>query len=295
MRRLLLVLLVLSVPVAAEIRVTDDAGRQLVLRAPAQRVVSLAPHATELLYAVGAGNQVVGVSELSTWPQAARQLPTIMSGVRVDMERALVLRPDLVVAWLSGNSRFDLDRFVALRIPVFIAEPKRLDAMPDTILKLGRVTGQEKTARQVADRFRSELSTLRAEYRDRKPVRVFLQISTQPLMTLNYNHLAHDMLTLCGGRNIFAASEIIAPQVGLESVLLEDPDVVLFSDSLGTVQGLKEWWSERAPLRAVRSGRVYAFSGERVLRQGSRVMEGARQVCDSLDAARISLANDKRK
>jgi iron complex transport system substrate-binding protein len=294
MRWLFPALLCFSVSVQAEIRVTDDAGRLLVLRAPAQRVVSLAPHATELLFAAGAGGQVVGVSELSTWPEVARQLPPISSGVRVDMERALALRPDLVVAWLSGNSRVDLDRFVALRIPVFIAEPKKLEALPETLLNLGRLTGHETDAKQAGERYRSELEKLRAEYRDRKPVRVFLQISTQPLMTLNYNHLASDILMLCGGRNIFAASELIAPDVSMESVVLEDPDAILFSDALGTVAELNRWWKERgASLRAVHAGRVYGFSGEKVLRQGSRVLEGARQLCTQLDAARTSLASEK--
>lgn len=284
----------LATPVLAEIRVTDDAGRLLVLRAPAQRVVSLAPHATELLFAAGAGGQVVGVSELSTWPEEARQLPMISSGVRLDVERVLALRPDLVVAWLSGNSRADLDKLVALRIPVFIAEPRRLESLPETLLNLGRMTGHEAEAEKVVERYRSELSRLRAEYRDRKPVRVFLQISSQPVMTLNHNHLANDMLMLCGGRNIFAASELIAPDVGIESVVLEDPDAILVSDSLGTAAAMKDWWGERASLRAVRSGRVYAFSGEKVLRQGSRVLDGTRQLCKQLDTARSSLASEKK-
>lgn len=281
--------------VQAEISVTDDAERVVRLRAPAQRIVSLAPHATELLFAAGAGARLVGVSELSTYPEAARQLPLVSSGVRMDIERVLALRPDLVVGWLSGNARADLDKLVSFGIPVFIAEPRRLDAVPETLLKLGRLSGHESDARQAADDFRSGLDRLRADYRDRKPVWVFLQIAVQPLMTLNHAHLANDVLGLCGGRNIFAASELIAPDVGFEAVLLENPDAVLFSDNLGTLPELRKWWRSRVDLPAVRRDRLYAFPGELVLRQTPRVLLGARQLCESLDAARASLAQERKK
>lgn len=290
-----LTLLTTAFPSWAEVRVKDDAGRLLVLPAPAQRVVSLAPHTTELLFAVGAGEQVVGVSELSTFPEQARQLPLISSGVRIDVERVLSLNPDLVVAWLSGNARSDLDKLVALRIPVFIAEPNRLDALPETLLNLGRLTGRVRESEQAAERYRADLARLRAEYRDRKPVRVFLQISAHPLMTLNHAHLANDALGLCGGRNIFAAAELIAPDVGMESVLLEDPDAILFSDVLGSAEVMTKWWKDRAGPRAVRAGRLYSFDGEKVLRQGPRVLEGTRQLCKRLDAARASLASEQRR
>lgn len=272
----------------------DDAGRAFTLRAPAQRIVALAPHATELLFAIGAGEQVVGVSELSDYPDAARGLPAINSGVRLDIERIAALRPQLVVGWLSGNARSDLDKLLALGIPVFIAEPQRLDQLPETLLRLGRATGREKSAEQAAREFRTELDRLRAEYRNRRPLRVFLQISLHPLMTLNHAHLASDVLTLCGGRNIFAAQELIAPDVSLESVVLEEPEVILFSDALGTVEQLRDWWRERTAPRAVRDGRLYGFPAERVLRQTPRVLQGARQVCAALDAARESLGPAKK-
>jgi iron complex transport system substrate-binding protein len=281
--------------VRADIRVHDDAGRLLVLPAPAQRVVSLSPHITELLFAVGAGSQIVGVSALSDYPEEARQLPRISGGVRLDIEQILALRPDLVVGWLSGNARSDLDRFVHAGIPVFIAEPRRLSEVPDTMVNLGTLTGHDADARRVADSFRKDTARLRADVHGRRPVRVLLEVSAQPLMTLSHVHMVNDMLSLCGGRNIFAASETIAPVINLEDVLLEEPDAVLFSSSLGSVSDVRDWWQDRVPLRAVRAGRLYAFNGDLVLRQGPRAIEGARQICSLLDAARASLASEGRR
>jgi len=280
---------------AAGILVQDDTGRGVHLREPAMRIVSLAPHATEMLFAVGAGGQLVGVSELSNYPEEARHIQAVSSGVRLDLERILALKPDLIVAWQSGNARSDLERLAAFRVPIFIAEPRTLDDLPKTLEQLGRATGHDFEGRKAADQFRDGLKRLRNDFRDRRPVWVFLQIAIQPLMTLNHAHLASDVLALCGGRNVFAGVRRVASDVSIESVLLEDPDVVLYSDALGGTDAMREWWKERGDLRAVREKRMYAFPAELLLRQTPRILQGARQVCQSLDAARAGLGDERKK
>jgi len=288
-------LMVLSLtPVQAEITVIDDAGRSLHLPVPAQRIVSLAPHATELLFTAGAGKQVVGVAAFSDYPKEALALPKVSGGVRMDIERIAALRPDLAIGWLGGNARADLDKIQSLGIPVFIAEPRHLDALAETLIKLGQVAGTSGEARRAARDYRANLARLREQYRNRRPVRVFLEIAEQPLTTLNYMHLSNDVLNLCGGRNIFAAAELIAPDISIESVVLEDPDVILFSDALGTVKDVTAWWHERTEPRAVRAQRVYSFPAELLLRQTPRVLDGARDVCAALDTARSSLQREEK-
>jgi iron complex transport system substrate-binding protein len=288
----LVMLVVATIPVRAQVVVVDDAGQVVRLQAPAQRIVSLAPHATELLFAAGAGKRVVGVSAFSDYPDAARSLPQVSGGMHQDMERILALRPDLVVGWQSGNTRADLEKLTALGIPVFLAEPQRLDAIPDTLLRLGRLAGSEREAQTAAAAYREALTQLRSVYQNRRPVRVFFEISVQPLMTLNQAHLVSDLLAVCGGRNVFATSGLIAPEVSVEAVMLQDPDVILFSDELGTAEAMRDWWRERVTLRAVRAGRVYAVPAQLVLRQTPRVLQGAQRVCADLDAARASLARE---
>jgi len=281
-----LFLTLLSSGVRADISVTDDAGRKLRISQPAQRIVSLAPHVTELLFSAGAGAQVVAVAAFSNYPLAAQALPVIDGGVRLDIGHIAELRPDLAVGWLGGNSRSDLDKLESLGIPVFIAEPHRLESLPTTLLALGRLAGSEKAALRTVREYRVRLAKLREEYHGRRPIRVFLEVSTQPLVTLNYAHLANDVLALCGGRNIFAASEDIAPAVGAESVTVEDPDAILFSETLGTASTVSEWWRRRSTPRAVRDGQLYSFTPELLLRQSPRILEGARQVCAALDQVR---------
>lgn len=290
----LLLLAMTATPVCAEVVVMDDAGRVVRLHAPAQRIVSLAPHTTELLFAAGAGARVVGVSAFSDYPAAARNLPLLSGGVRMDIERVLALRPDLAVGWQSGNARADLEKLAALGIPVFFAEPQRLDTVPDTLLRLGRLAGSESEAQAAAALYREELARLRARYQGRRPVRVFFEIAMQPLMTLSHAHLASDVLALCGGRNVFAASDLIAPEVSVEAVMLQDPDAILFSDELGTAESVRDWWRERVALRAVRANLVYSIPGALVLRQTPRVLQGARRTCEVLDTARATLAVERK-
>jgi len=290
----LLTLAVLAIPARADVVVTDDTGRIVRLHAPAQRIVSLAPHATELLFSAGAGMHVVGVSAFSDYPDAARRLPQVSGGMRLDLERILALQPDLIVGWQTGNTHADLEKLTALGIPIFFAEPQRLDAIPDTLLRLGRLAGSEREAISAAAAYRDVLTQLRRDYRDRRPVRVFFEIGMQPLMTLSNAHLTNDLLALCGGQNVFAASELIAPEVSVEAVMLQDPDAILFSDELGTVDGMRDWWRERVTLRAVRAGRVYAVPADLVLRQTPRALQGAQRVCTALDAARASLAHERK-
>lgn len=273
-------------PAYAAITVTDDSGQTLTVAAPARRIVSLAPHATELLFAAGAGDRMVGVSAFSDYPPLARVLPQISGGVRLDIEQIVALRPDLAVGWAGGNAATDLAALRRLGIPVFIAEPKTLDDLPVTLASLGRIAGHEPEALAAAEHYRTRLAALRADYHERAPVRVFVMISAQPLMTLNHAHLFHDVLKLCGGRNIFAARDTLAPTVSYESVLIEDPDVILFSSSLGSEDRMREWWRERVDLRAVRNGQVHAMPADTTLRQTPRMLDGARRVCEVLDAAR---------
>ncbi len=283
-----LFLIAFSSELRADVSATDDAGRRLRLPHPAQRIVSLAPHVTELLFAAGAGARVVAVSAFSNYPRAAQALPVIDGGVRLDIGRIAEFRPDLIVGWFGGNSRSDLDKLESLGIPVFIAEPQRLDGLPATLLALGRLAGSEKAALHAVREYRVALAKLREEYRDRKPVRVFLEVSVQPLATLNYAHIASDVLALCGGRNIFAASDDMALTVGAESVTVEDPDAILFSETLGTVTAVSDWWHLRSTPRAVRAGQLYSFTPELLLRPSPRVLKGARQVCVVLDRVRAA-------
>ena len=228
MKRLLaLVLAVLPAFVGAAVTVVDDVGRTVSLAQPARRVVGLAPHVTELLFAAGGGARVVGAVDYSDYPEAAKKLPQVGSYNKLDFERVLALKPDLLVVWHSGNPARQVEQLERLGIPVFHSEPVRLDGIGDSLLRLGRLLGTERAAQAAAQDYHARIAALKARYAGRPPVTVFYQVWPKPLYTLNDDHIAGDMLRLCGGRNLFGSLKTIAPVVGVEAVVEADPEVIL--------------------------------------------------------------------
>lgn len=271
-------------PASASISVVDDAGRTVTLTAPARRIVSLAPHATELVYASGAGAAVVGVSEYSTYPPEARKLPSVGGVSALDLERVLALKPDLVVVWGSGNSATQIARLRQIGIPVFESEPRSFEMVATSLERLGKLGGTEPVAREAASAFRERLTRLEKTYKHRPAVSVFYQIWRSPLMTLNGEHLVSSGLQLCGGRNIFADLPQLAPTVSTEAVLKADPDAIIASS--GAKDDALHPWRRFEGMRAVKRGNLYTVDGELMNRAAPRVLDGVEALCRVLEKAR---------
>jgi iron complex transport system substrate-binding protein len=277
----------LALPAAA-IEVRDDAGNSVTLAAPAQRIVTLAPHATELVFAAGAGERIVGTVSYSDYPEAARAIPRIGSNRQIDIERLVALKPDLLVVWLHGGAARQLETLRSLGIPLFYSEPQKLADIPDAVLRLGRLAGTEAQARTSALALRTQLAALDSQYRMRAPVRMFYQVWPHPLYTLNGQHIVSDAIRLCGGVNIFAGLKTIAPTVSVEAVLLENPEAVISGD-IHSDEGLALWRGYPA-LLAVQRGNLFALDGDLLSRPGPRMIDGAAALCKSLETARAHRA-----
>jgi len=287
-------LLLLWLPVQAAVRVTDDAGLEVELEAPARRIVSLAPHITELLFAAGAGARLVGVSEFSDYPEAARGIARIGGGGGLDLEAITALRPDLVVAWQSGNPEAAVRQLRALGMPVFISEPRRLDDVPDTLLRLGQLAGTEAAAGVQAAAFTQRHAELAGRYAGQANVRVFYQVWDRPLMTVNGEHLISDVIRLCGGSNVFSGLPALAPQVDIEAVLAADPDVIIVgSDDAGQPAGLQAW-REWPVMQAVAREQLYTVQRELLVRHSPRILDGAVQLCGILEQVRSGAVNSQK-
>lgn len=270
----------------ADVGATDSDGRRVTLPVPAKRIVSLAPHVTELLFAAGAGANVVAVSEFSDFPDAARRLPVVASSSTVDLERVLALRADLAVAWRLSATAQSLDRLQAIGVPVFYSEPHTLAQIADQVEALGALAGTAPQARQAASDLRGELARLRAEYSGRTPLRVFYEISERPLMTVNGGQFLSDALEVCGARNVFADAAVIAPVVGAEAVLAADPDVIIAAlDDPGDTSWSAFWRPFRG-MRAVRAENFVTVSANEMNRQGPRAFAATRKLCGLLEQAR---------
>lgn len=272
--------------VHAELVVEDDAGREVRLAGPAQRIVSLAPHVTEVLFVAGAGERIVGVVAYSDYPEAAKSLPQVGGYSNVDLEAVAALRPDLVIAWESGSRGAHLDRLEALGIPVYLNESRSFDGVARSIEAFGRLAGTEQTAQAAADAFRLRRQALAERYGKRPTVRTFYQIWHQPLMTVNGEHLISDVIRLCGGENVFAGLAQLAPTIGVEGVLAANPEVIVAS---GMDEARPEWldqWRRWPELKAGRADNLFFIPPDLIQRHTPRILEGAALLCDFLEEAR---------
>ncbi|MBI5329825.1 MAG: cobalamin-binding protein [Betaproteobacteria bacterium] len=270
----------------AEVTVRDDAGVKVRLAKPARRIVSLAPHVTENLYAAGAGERLVGAVSYSDFPEAVRKLPNVGGYDRPDLEAIVALKPDLVVGWQSGNPPAVLNKLQSLGIPVFLTEPGRLADIPANIEKLGRLAGAEAVAERAAENVRGRLADLRRQYAGKPVVTVFYQAWHQPLLTVGGSQIISDVIRLCGGENVFAGLASKAPTVSVEAVLAADPEVILAS-GMGkeTPVGLDGWraWPR---LRAVLRENLFQVHPDLLQRPTPRLLDGAERVCRHLETAR---------
>jgi len=253
---------------------------------PAQRIVSLAPHLTELVYSAGAGQRLVGAVEFSDYPEAATQLPRVGDAFRFDYELISSLNPDLILGWSSGNPPEGLARLRSLGLRVVELEPQTLDDIPLQIEQVGQLAGTEAQAGEAATRFRGELDELRSRYRGADEARVFFQITIKPMYTVTASHVVGEIIGLCGGLNVFARVDGLAPVVGMEAVIAADPEVIISTAGFGALREWRDGWSRWQGISAVRSGALYAVDPDLVSRSGVRILEGARQVCAAIDAGR---------
>jgi iron complex transport system substrate-binding protein len=269
----------------AEIRVVDDTGATVTLAAPARRIVSLAPHATELLFAAGAGERVVGVLKGSDFPPAATKLPVVGDVYALDLERIIMLAPDLVVTWPYTTA----PQVAALRgrgIAVFTSDPRTIDAIAQDIERLGELAGTAPAARRAVSKFRATITGLAAGAKGKPVLRVFYEIWDVPLYTIGGPHLITQALALCGGENVFADIALQAPTVGIEAVLAAKPDVIVAGADGAVRPAWLDEWKRWRDLPAARDNRLLVVDANLLHRSGPRFAEGAKQLCAVLDRAR---------
>jgi iron complex transport system substrate-binding protein len=284
--RWLAVLAALTSVAFAAVTVSDDTGLPVTVMARPTRIVSLAPGATEMLFAAGAGKQVIATVEYSDEPPAARQVPRIGDVVAIDMERLLALRPDLAVVWPGGGNPAQIEELARMKIPIYRQQVNTLADLADSIRRLGALAGTSAVADQAARAIEARLAMLARTYGGGRHPTVMLEVWNHPIYTVGGGHLMSNALQICGARNLFADLHDLGPAVDIEAVVARNPDIIVAAAPPGAGSEWLADWKRFATLHAVRSGNLIAFEDQRLTRLGPSVVDATEALCKVLAAAR---------
>ena len=267
--------------------VEDDLGRSVEVREAPLRIVSLTPGATEMLFAAGAGRELIATVEYSDEPPAARRVPRIGDVAAIDMERLVALHPDVVVAWPAGGNPAQRERIGTLHIPVYDQQLLKLADIPRSVERLGALAGTDEVARRAARDIESRLAALRSMYAADGAARptVLMQVWNRPIYTVGGRHLMSDALEVCGARNAFADLPEAGPVVDIEAVIARDPDIIVAAAPPGESAAWLVDWKRFPTLKAVREGRLVAFEDQALSRLGPSVIDATEALCRAIARA----------
>lgn len=273
---------------AAARTVTDDSGRAVTVGSPPLRIVSLSPGGTEMLFAAGAGHEVVATVEYSDVPPEAQRVARIGDAVSIDLERLVRIHPDVVVAWPAGGNPAQREKIARLAIPVYEQQAQRLRDLAPSIRRLGVLAGTEPQADAAARGIEARLAALERTYAGAAGARhpsVLLEVWNRPIYTVGGQHLMTDALELCGARNVFADLPEAGPVVDIEAVIARDPDIIIAAGPPGESAGWLVDWQRFGTLRAVREGRLLAFEDQALSRMGPSVLDATEALCRAIARA----------
>ena len=277
----------LSSAAFSAVEILDEDGNLVRLEKPAKRIISLAPSLTEILFAIGAGQKIVGVIEYSDFPPEAKTLPVIGRFDLLDIEKIAELEPDLIIAWKSGNPARSIEQLKILGLSVYLAELNDLASISKQMKNISKLIGAEREASLAITNFNQTYESLVAKYSGRELVKTFYQVWDMPIITTGGKGLINDIITLCSGENIFKGISQIAPKVSLEAIVVANPEVIIGSGSGKTRPDWLDKWKRWPRVKAVSKQNLFSINPDLIQRQTPRTLIGAKQMCEHIDKARI--------
>lgn len=263
-----------------------------------QRIITVAPHLSEIVEAAGGAQRLVSVSAYSNYPASVKKLPITSDARSIDLERMKQLHPDLIIYWRSGTPETQIESikktFVGKSslshpsVKVMSVEPKKLIDIAQDIETVGKALGTEKIAHKNAELLRAEIQKLKDQYQNpqKRKVRVFYQVWAQPLMTLNQDHLIADIIQICGGEQLFAREKLLVPTVSKEAVVKANPEIIF--TAVDSPEFKTDWsmWSTIPLLAASQKKAFVDIDGDMISRPSPRIIQGAQKICREIDRVR---------
>ncbi|PHM25940.1 vitamin B12 ABC transporter substrate-binding protein BtuF [Xenorhabdus ehlersii] len=247
------------------------------LYAAASRVISLAPSTTELAYAAGLGDRLIAVSAYSDYPEAAKKLEQVADWQGINVERIIALKPNLILAWRGGNPQRPLEQLAAFGIPIFYSDVKNVEDVASELERLAAYSPHPDMAKKSATDIRDKFNQLKQKYANLNPKPVFLQFGMHPIFTSSSHTIQSEIVSVCGGKNIFSDSPVPWPQVNREQVLTRKPEVIIIGGTEGQKQQVADFWRPQMNVT------IIALNDDWFSRAGPRVILAAEQLCKQLN------------
>lgn len=251
-----------------------------------QRIISLAPHITEMVFSAGAGDRLVGVVSYSDYPKAALDIPIIGGYQAVNIEKIIQLKPDLILAWKTGNRSSNIEQLKKMGFPIIYSKPQKLSDIAKEIRRFGQLFQTQSHANLMASQLEQTLQALESKQSQLKPVKAYYQIWNHPLMTINGKQFISQAMNLCGAQNIFSDLPMLVPEVNIESVMKADPEVILLGGLKKMQQGWLKDWQKWGMISAVKNAHIYRLQADTFQRPTARLINGIDSLCAIIDQAR---------
>ncbi|MFT5451549.1 MAG: vitamin B12 transport system substrate-binding protein [Enterobacterales bacterium] len=253
-----------------------------------QRIIALSPHSVELLYAIGAGERIIGTLEYADYPKAALEIPRIGNFNGIQIEKVVKLQPDLIVAWKSGNKSSDLEKLKSLGFNIYHSQPQSIDEIRDELIELGKLTGQNNQAKIAADEMMAQYQTIKNRYKSKSSVNVFYQLWHDPIRTIGPDNWTQSLINDCNASNIFNDAASQYPVVSLESILVKNPEVIVIPHHSGSKDAKRAFWQKWSDIKAVKNEHINIINGDLLHRFSPRAIDGLSILCEAIDKARSS-------
>ena len=271
---------------AAQLPVTKQTAK-----GPAKRIIALAPHIVESLFAIGAGKLIVGTVAYSDFPEQALEIPRIGGYHGIQIEKILEMRPDLVIVWRNGNKVADIEQLKRLGLTLAYSEPNNIEGVADELRYLGKLTGHEKKAEQLAEQYTENLEAIRQMYKGKSPISVFYQLWSEPLMSVNKNTWIHQLLETCGAKNVFSDNSTSYPQLSIENVIVAKPQLIIMPQENSEKPQPKINWRQWEMIPAVKNNLFMEVDADLIHRFSRRMLLGLEDMCQKIDLSRQKIIN----
>ncbi|ALS34102.1 vitamin B12 transport system substrate-binding protein [Pseudoalteromonas translucida KMM 520] len=259
--------------------------------AKALRIVALAPHIVENLYAIGAGDNIVGTVDYADYPAAAKNITRIGGYYGISIEKLLVLKPDIVIAWKSGNQSDDLAQIERLGIKLYLTDPTTVTGIADELLMLGKLTGNIKQSEQVVKAFNTKLAAIKAKQQGKSKLTGFYQLWSEPMMTVSKNTGISELMATCQVTNVFANSRTDYPQISIENVIVAKPQIIIIPDEKSATPQPTINWQQWPEIPAVKNKQFLSVNADLLHRFSARMLDGLADMCDKIAVSRQQIKN----